>query len=88
MTTPFGTVELRRLFASGVAAEDGSVVSNYAVKARIKALVAAEDKRCPLSDEAISKALKAEGVSVARRTVAKYRGELQIPGTGERRNMV
>ncbi|MCQ2390782.1 MAG: RNA polymerase factor sigma-54 [Kiritimatiellae bacterium] len=88
MTTPFGTVELRRLFASGVTAADGSVVSNCAVKERIKALVAAEDKTRPLSDEAISKALKAEGVSVARRTVAKYRGELQIPGTAERRNMV
>ena len=51
----------------------------------LKALVDAEDKRHPLSDEALAAKLKEQGYPVARRTVAKYRGILKIPGTSERR---
>ena len=87
MTTPFGTVELRRLFTSGIATEDGGQVSNLAVHDRIRELVDAEDKSQPLSDERLAALLKAEGFIVARRTVAKYRKAMKIPGATERRNM-
>ena len=88
MTTPFGTVELRRFFTSGLATEAGGQMSNVAVQDRLKALVDAEDKAHPLSDDRLAALLKAEGIEIARRTVAKYRKALKIPGTSERKNMV
>ena len=88
MTTPFGTIELRRFFTSGIAAEGGEQVSNTVVQDRIKSLVDAEDKSQPLSDDRLAALLKAEGIEIARRTVAKYRKALKIPGTSGRRNMV
>ena len=88
MTTPFGTVELRRFFTSGLATEAGGQMSNVAVQDRLKALVDAEDKAHPLSDDRLAALLKAEGIEIARRTVAKYRKALKIPGTSERKIMV
>ena len=88
MTTPFGTMELRRFFTSGIATESGEQMSNTAVQDRLKALVDAEDKAHPLSDERLAAMLKAEGIDIARRTVAKYRNALKIPGATERRNMI
>jgi RNA polymerase sigma-54 factor len=85
MTTPFGTVELRRFFTSGVATESGEQMSNTAVQQMLKALVDAEDRSHPLSDERLAAILKAKGVDIARRTVAKYRKALKIPSTSERR---
>lgn len=87
-STPKGTVELRRFFVSGVATADGGEVSKDGVLSRIKALVASEDKACPLSDEKIASMLKAEGFTLARRTVAKYRMSLSIPGAAERKSGV
>lgn len=91
MTTPFGTVELRRMFTSGLETEGGEQVSKTVVQERLKALVAAEDKAHPLSDDRLAELLKREGVEIARRTVAKYRDELDIPSTTkrkQRKNMV
>jgi RNA polymerase sigma-54 factor len=86
MQTPFGVLPLRQFFASGVASSGGQVgVAAGSVQSMIAKLVKAEDPRKPLSDEAIVSQLKAEGVVLARRTVAKYRGVLNIPGTAERR---
>lgn len=85
VSTPKGTVELRRFFTQGMAKTDGEVVTKDAVHDALKALVDAEDKRHPLSDEALAAKLKEQGYPVARRTVAKYRGILKIPGTSERR---
>lgn len=86
MQTPFGVLPLRQFFASGVASAGGSVgVASSSVQNMIAKLVKAEDPRKPLSDEKIVDMLKAEGVVLARRTVAKYRGILNIPGTAERR---
>ena len=83
-TTPFGTMELREFFVSGVTAADGEEVSRNVVDGRLAALVAAENPASPLSDERLATLLKAEGYSVARRTVAKYRARLGIPGAAER----
>lgn len=85
MSTPFGVVSLRRFFTSGVMTESGEAVSNVAVRERIRQLVEAEDKSKPLSDAALEKMLKDEGVNVARRTVTKYREAQGIPSTKERR---
>lgn len=86
MHTPWGVVAFRTFFASGVASTGGNVgVAASSVQALISRLVRAEDAKKPLSDEQIVKKLADEGVAVARRTVAKYRGILQIPGTAERR---
>ncbi len=85
MSTPFGVVEMRKFFTSGGAkTEDGETMSNAAIKARIKELIDAEDASRPLSDDEITKKLNAEGVSISRRTVAKYRGAMKIPGKAER----
>jgi RNA polymerase sigma-54 factor len=76
--TPHGLIEMRALFASGYQTQDGEEISNTGVREAIQAIVAAEDGSRPLSDEAIVRALRKQGVSVARRTVAKYRDQLGI----------
>lgn len=84
-STPKGVVELRRFFTSGIETATGEMVAKDAVHDVIRELVDAEDRRHPLSDEALAARLKDRGFPVARRTVAKYRGVLGIPGTSERR---
>ncbi len=85
MATPFGVVEMRKFFTSGgTKTEEGKSVSDSAIKARIKALIDAEDALHPLSDDEITKMLNGEGVTISRRTVAKYRGAMKIPGKIER----
>ena len=84
-STPKGTVELARFFAHGITTDSGEAVTTDGIIDRLRALVDAEDKAQPLSDEKLSAQLKAEGFPVARRTVAKYRGIAGIPGTSERR---
>lgn len=84
VSTPRGTVELRRFFVSGFATADGGVVSKDAVYDALKEIVGSEDRSKPFSDDKISELLKARGYSVARRTVAKYRAVLGIPGASER----
>lgn len=84
--TPKGTIELRRFFTAGVKTASGETFAQEAVLARLRAVVAAEDPRAPLSDEKIAAALTAAGFPVARRTVAKYRDRLGIPGLSARRS--
>jgi len=82
--TPRGTLALRDFFASGIDTDGGGSTSSTAIQDRIRQLVAAEDPRKPLSDARLAATLKAEGVPVARRTVAKYREALRIPASHER----
>ncbi len=82
---PAGLLELRSFFTSGYERADGSTISNTKVKARIKDLVDAEDPKKPLSDNAIVKILAKEDMKLARRTVAKYREQLNIAPTHQRR---
>ena len=76
--TPQGLMEMRVFFATGYQTQDGAEVSNAGVREAIQQLVAAEPPAKPLSDEALMKALAAQGITVARRTVAKYREQLAI----------
>ncbi|WP_245676136.1 RNA polymerase factor sigma-54 [Domibacillus iocasae] len=87
MQTPFGTYELKSFFPSGMTAslETGEVTSSNQAKIRIQTLVSAEDKRKPLSDQAICSALLEEGMAISRRTVAKYREQLNIPSSSKRK---
>ena len=78
LLTPRGLMEMRAFFATGYQTEGGEQVSNAGVREAIQQLVAKENPAKPLSDEAIMKALAAQGVKVARRTVAKYREQLHI----------
>jgi RNA polymerase sigma-54 factor len=77
--TPFGIVLLKDLFTEGVTNEDGTEVSNREIQEAIREIVAVEDKRHPYNDQQITDLLSEKGYSVARRTVAKYREQLNIP---------
>jgi RNA polymerase sigma-54 factor len=77
--TPFGIVLLKDLFTEGVTNEDGTEVSNREIQEAIREITAAEDKRHPFNDQQITDLLSEKGYSVARRTVAKYREQLNIP---------
>ncbi|MCH7791008.1 MAG: RNA polymerase factor sigma-54 [Planctomycetes bacterium] len=79
LQTPRGIVPLRGFFSGGLQTESGIDVSYDAVKAALKEVVDAEDKSKPLSDEALVRKLNEQGIEIARRTVAKYRGQLDIP---------
>ena len=83
--TPQGIFELKYFFTSGVASRNGDSVSSTVVQERIKRIVAAEDSRKPHSDEKIAKILRAEGIDIARRTVAKYRENLGILASNRRK---
>ncbi|MEI6818886.1 MAG: RNA polymerase factor sigma-54 [Verrucomicrobiota bacterium] len=76
--TPHGLMEMRAFFATGYQNTDGSEVSNAAVREAIQQLVANEPPTKPLSDEFLMKALAKQGITLARRTVAKYREQLNI----------
>jgi RNA polymerase sigma-54 factor len=76
--TPHGLMELRKFFATGYKAADGSEVSNSGVREEIQRIIAREDPAKPLSDDAIHGILAKKGLKVSRRTVAKYRNQLGI----------
>jgi RNA polymerase sigma-54 factor len=76
--TPHGLMEMRAFFATGYQTSDGNEVSNAAVREAIQQLLTHESSSKPLSDAAIAKALTSQGIAVARRTVAKYREQLNI----------
>lgn len=77
--TEFGIFSLKYFFSEGIASESGEDISSREVKAILKDLIEAEDKRKPLADEKLEEMLKEKGYNIARRTVAKYREQLQIP---------
>jgi RNA polymerase sigma-54 factor len=76
--TPRGVLPLKFFFSSGLSTTDGEDVSARGIKAQIQKLVADEDAKHPLTDQAIVNILKETGVQIARRTVAKYRDQLGV----------
>jgi RNA polymerase sigma-54 factor len=78
IATPRGVFEMKYFFKSGYETETGAAMSNTSVKQEVLRLVKAEDPRTPLSDDKIVKKLSDQGIKIARRTVAKYRDELDI----------
>ena len=86
MATPQGVFPFRRFFMTGLTGSEGKEdVANDVVRLKILELVDKEDKKNPLSDEAIVKMLEAEGIQVARRTIVKYRKLMNIPSSRGRR---
>jgi RNA polymerase sigma-54 factor len=83
--TPQGVIELRRFFTEGMKSDDGEDVSTRVLKLKIKKMIEAEDPHNPITDDEVAKRLAADGVKLSRRTVAKYRDQMKIPGSRERR---
>jgi len=86
--TPQGVIELRRFFSEGMMNEEGEEVSTRILKLKIKKMIEEEDKKKPLTDDQIAKILSDDGVKLSRRTVAKYRDQMQIAGSRERKTVV
>ncbi|MEI7908054.1 MAG: RNA polymerase factor sigma-54 [Verrucomicrobiota bacterium] len=78
LLTPHGLMEMRAFFASGYQTRDGEEVSNSGVREVIQQLIAREPPSKPLTDAALAKHLATQGIKIARRTVAKYREQLNI----------
>jgi RNA polymerase sigma-54 factor len=85
MHTPQGVFEMKYFFHSGISSSYGESVSSVTIKQRIRKIIEAEDPRKPLSDSKIVSILQREGLVLARRTIAKYREELKIPTSNQRK---
>lgn len=85
--TDFGVVALKDCFTKAVSTDDGDTVGVEHIKATLRQLVEHEDKTAPLTDDALTDAMRREGISIARRTVAKYREMLGIPAGRLRRRL-
>lgn len=85
MQTPRGIYPLRYFFTGGTETDDGQSMGWDRVKTRVRELVDAEDKKSPLNDDKISEQLDKEGIHISRRTVAKYRQQLNIPAARQRK---
>jgi len=83
--TPFGIVELKSFFSGGVPSVGGGSHSATSVRERIRQMVRSESPEAPLADQEIMKKLAEAGIVIARRTIAKYRAELDIPPVSQRR---
>lgn len=85
LATEFGVFELKSFFSHKLISADGEESSTASVKVALKEIVDLEDKQKPLSDQKIVDALKVKGMNLSRRTVAKYREQLGIPGSSKRK---
>jgi RNA polymerase sigma-54 factor len=83
--TPQGVFELRYFFSEAVQGAAGSGTPLLILKRRVKKMIEEEDHARPLTDEQITARLRGEGIDVTRRTVAKYREDMRIPSTHQRR---
>jgi RNA polymerase sigma-54 factor len=85
MHTPQGVFEMKYFFHSGISSHYGDAVSSVTIKQRIRKIIEQEDPKKPLSDSKIVSMLRREGLELARRTIAKYREELKIPTSNQRK---
>jgi len=85
MHTPQGVFEMKYFFHSGISSSYGESVSSVTIKQRIRKIIDNEDARKPLSDSKIVSILQREGLVLGRRTIAKYREELKIPTSNQRK---
>jgi len=83
--TPQGIFDMKRFFSGGTVTDSGKIVSQQAVKDTLRAIVAGENKRNPLSDDLLVESLASRGVHIARRTVTKYRKALGIESSSRRK---
>ena len=83
--TPRGLFPLKRFFGGGTQTDDGEEVAWDIIRLKLKAIIDNEDKKSPLSDDALVEALAGEGYQLARRTVTKYRKNMGIASSRQRR---
>jgi RNA polymerase sigma-54 factor len=83
--TPQGVLELRRFFSEGSSGPEGADTPLVVLKRKVRKLIAEEDPRHPLTDDQLASMLQANGIQLTRRTVAKYREDMNIPSTHQRR---
>jgi RNA polymerase sigma-54 factor len=86
MATPRGVFEMKYFFTTGYETEDGETLSNTSVKQTLAEMIGSEDPKKPLSDQRLVEELEKKGIKIARRTVAKYREELNILPSHMRRS--
>jgi RNA polymerase sigma-54 factor len=87
MQTPQGLLELKFFFNSGISTVEGDAMASESVKNIIKEIVDGEDPRKPLSDQRIAEILSAQNITIARRTITKYREMLKIGSSSERKRL-
>ena len=87
MLTPFGLFEFKYFFSKGLETQETEGVSSISIKKFIKDTIKNEDKSKPLSDEKIKVMLNNQGINIARRTVSKYREELEILPSSKRKHL-
>lgn len=85
MQSPRGVFEIKYFFTSGVSGNQGEGISSQSIKTFIKEIVSGEDPKCPYSDQDMVKLLNDRGIDISRRTVAKYRDELNILSSSKRK---
>jgi RNA polymerase sigma-54 factor len=85
--TPQGIFELKYFFNAGISRSNGEELASEAVKTKIKQLIDGEDTGRPYSDQKLVELLKAQGIDIARRTVAKYREQLGVLSSSKRRRL-
>ena len=86
--SPMGIHELKYFFSEGLPTDSGEEVSNKHIRERLKEIIEAEDKKAPFSDDKLAELLNAEGIHIARRTIAKYREQLKLPVARLRKQML
>ncbi len=86
--SPIGIHELKYFFSEGLSTDSGEDVSNKHIRERLKEIIASENKKAPYSDDKLAELLNAEGIHVARRTIAKYRDQLKLPVARLRKQML
>lgn len=85
MLTPRGAFPLRSFFTGGAETDDGEALGWASIRAKVQEIIDGEDKGAPLNDDEIVERLQREGVEIKRRTIAKYRAQLNIPSARQRR---
>jgi len=87
MITPRGLFEMKYFFHSGLENEQGEEVSSLVIKSKIQEIIQQEPQKKPYSDSKIVQLLRRQGIIISRRTIAKYRDELNIPASHIRKNI-
>lgn len=85
--TPIGCFEMRKLFTGKIAGDNGTEVSATQIKLRLKQLIQQENRKRPLSDQKLADHFKKNGITISRRTIAKYREELNILSSSKRKTI-
>ncbi len=86
--SPMGIHELKYFFSEGLSTDSGEEVSNKHIRERLREIIEGEDKKAPHSDDKLAELLNAEGIHIARRTIAKYREQLKLPVARLRKQML